>query len=111
MKNIYTVPIIALASLTACLFPLHAQEEIKAPEIQADTLSLYTQAVAKVNQDAEYQAALAAIEAAQRNADKILYKKLREAEPKITEYVNYLEKLRTPQPPAAPAATQRVISR
>ena len=102
--------------LALYLFPIanefnFAQETIKTPEITPETISLYNEALSKASADPEYVSALKAIEAAQRNADSLLFQKVRKLEPRISSYVDYLEQIKKSQYMTPAAPVERKITR
>jgi hypothetical protein len=103
MKNT-TSQLCLLSSLSLLLSTVAWSQErstggsaAQAPEFGPEVPALYAAAIAKVNQDPEYIKAIEAVRKAQKAADVMLFAKLRQIEPKIKSYADYLEQLRFPK--------------
>jgi hypothetical protein len=64
----------------------------------------YSAARAKVQTDAEYQAALKRAEEARKAAEAMFFAKMRRVDPELKEYLDRLQGKQTVSPAAAPAA-------
>ena len=94
-------PTAKLSALSACfLFAIAAdllaqQPAPSPPEITPENKQKYAAAAAVAAKDPAYLQAVKEVVRAQRAADRIFFEKLRQIEPDLKAYLEYLEKVRS----------------
>lgn len=95
MKTWRTPASLSASFLAVFALSIFAQQQISSPpEITPESKKRYATAAARVAQDPQYLALVQAVSKAQRAADRLFFEKLRQLEPSLKEYLDYLESTR-----------------